>query len=82
MRSPRDLALDIVADYNRNGKPVYWSAKPYVDAMLSLDSWDESFYSDDALTCAVYAFSNLSTWRGEEARAIKAEWKGIYARLR
>lgn len=82
MRSPRDLALDIRADYARKGKPVHYSAKPYVDAMAQLDSWFESFHADDALTCAVYAFSNLSTWRGDEARAIKAEWKAIYARLR
>ena len=60
------------------GAPNWWAyAKPYVDAMLSLDSIDDNYYYDSGRSVVLYLLSNLSYWRGETARAIKAELKSI-----
>ena len=76
-RSPREIARDIQSDYMDRGKNVPEYARPYIDAMLCLDSWDSSFFHDDAVSVARYGMSNLSGWRGEKAREIKAEVKAI-----
>jgi hypothetical protein len=72
-RSLSDIAREIIADYRSKGKPVHFSAVPYVDAMRSLDTMDDRFYEDDAETVVIYALSNLSTWRGETATRVKRE---------
>lgn len=71
------IAKEILADYHAQGKPVYYSAVPYVRAMLSLDSINDSYGDDSAKSIVAYALSNLSVWRGETARRIKAELKGM-----
>ena len=76
------VAREIRADYAAKGKPVYYSAKPYVDAMASLGSMEDRFYEDPALDVVIYALSNLSTWRGEVATRVKDELKAaVNARL-
>jgi hypothetical protein len=72
-----EIARDIRADYAAKGKPVYYAAKPYVDAMAQLTSINENYFADSAESVILYALSNLSTWRGEKAREVKAELKAI-----
>jgi hypothetical protein len=72
-----EIARDIRADYASKGKPVYYAAKPYVDAMAQLTSINENYFADSAESVILYALSNLSTWRGEKAREVKAELKAI-----
>lgn len=72
-RSLSAIAREIQSDYAAKGKPVHYSAKPYVDAMRSLDTMDDRFYEDDASSVVIYAVSNLSTWRGETAVRVKRE---------
>lgn len=72
-----EIAGDIRADYADKGKNVHPYAKPYVDAMAMLTSIDDSYYADSADSVVRYALSNLSTWRGEKAKAIKAELKAM-----
>jgi hypothetical protein len=50
-------------------------AKPYVQAMGSLDSVKDYYYSDSGVSICLYALSNLTYWRGEVARQVKAEIK-------
>jgi hypothetical protein len=76
-RSPRQIALDIHDDYASRGKPIPEYAAAYVIPMSTLYSWDSSYFHDDAVSIARYAMSNLNGWRGEKAREIKAEVKGI-----
>lgn len=76
-RSLSVIAREIRADYASKGKPVYYSAKPYVDAMAQLDSINDQYYADDARSVVLYALSNLSTWRGETAKAVKLELKAL-----
>ena len=54
-------------------KKFYVYAKPYVEPMLSLDSIYGNYYADSAASVVRYALSNLTGWKGDKARAIKAE---------
>lgn len=53
------------------------AAKPYLDAMFSLKSIEDKYYFDDARSIITYFLCNASSWRGEKARQIKAELKGM-----
>lgn len=72
-RSLREIAKDI---YN-TWQPVNYAARPYVDAMLYLDTMSSTFGHDDAKGIVLRFLSNASTWRGADARRIKAELKSI-----
>jgi len=67
----RQLAVEII----RNWKNIYFGARPYIAAMMELNSVDDMYGVEDGRTIVMYFLSNASTWRGPEARAIKAELK-------
>lgn len=46
---------------------------PYLEAMLSLRSIDESYGLEEGLMIVLRFLNNAHQWRGEKARAIKAE---------
>ena len=73
MRNLSELASIIEADCN--GKPWYVYAKPYVKAMRSLSTIDDVYVMDTGESVVMYALSNLTYWRGDTARAVKAELK-------
>ena len=72
-RSLNIIASEIVASWPR----VYFGAVPYLEAMLSLDSIDDKYGCDSAKSIVLYFLSNASTWRGPEAKRLKAELKAI-----
>lgn len=67
----------IASDISANWKNVYFGAVPYLEAMCTLDSVHDRYGHDDADDIVRYFLSNAKTWRGEQARAIKAELKGM-----
>ena len=77
-----EIAAEIKADYARQGKPVYFAAVPYVDAMLHLDSLRDRFFEDSADTVVLYALENLTYWRGEVATRVKTELRAALAAAR
>ena len=50
-------------------------AEPYLEAMQSLNSINDNYYFDSGKSIVLYFLGNASTWRGEDARRIKAELK-------
>lgn len=74
-RSIRAIALDIRKDWVK----VNYAAKPYLDAMLELDSINDKYYSDSAKSVVIYFLSNASSFRGEKAKALKTELKALGA---
>lgn len=72
-----DIAQDIVSDYMDRGKNVPEYARPYVDAMLTLNSVSDNYFYDSGDSIVRYALSNLTGWRGETARRVKAELKAL-----
>jgi hypothetical protein len=72
-RSLSTIANDIRVDW---AKP-YFGAVPYLDAMETLNSIRDTYYYDDAESVVRYFLANATTWKGETARAIKAELKAM-----
>lgn len=68
---------EIAADIRREWPKPYFGAVPYIDAIGSLNGIDDAYGYDDARTLVRYFLANASTWRGDAARRIKAELKGM-----
>jgi hypothetical protein len=68
------IARDIRKDW---GSKVNYAARPYLEAMLSLDSIQDAYYSDSGHSVVLYFLANAGTYRGENAKALKAELKAL-----
>jgi hypothetical protein len=77
MRAISEIAREIRADWGKQGKGVTIYAKPYLDAMSSLNSINDNYYLDSADSVVRYFLANASTWRGEKAKEIKKELKSL-----
>lgn len=60
-------------------KNVYFGAVPYLEAMLELDTSDlnANYFYDKAADVVRYFLANAQTFRGADARRIKAELKAM-----
>ncbi len=67
----------IAREISREWKNVNYAAKPYLQAMHSLDSVKDSYYEDSAKSIVSYFLCNASGYRGEAAKAHKAALKLI-----
>jgi len=68
---------EIAAEIRHDWLKVNYAAKPYLDAMATLESASDSYGYDTAKSIVLYFLSNASSWRGETAKRIKAELKGL-----
>jgi len=73
MRSIATIAYEIKKDWSN----VNYAAKPYLDAMTALNAIDDDYYYDSGKSVVRYCLSNASSWRGDKAKAIKAELKAM-----
>lgn len=73
LRPLYDLAGIIESEIRE--QPWYYYAKPYVEALYSLGTTADNYGADTGKSIVLYALSNLSSWRGETAKAVKAELK-------
>jgi hypothetical protein len=69
-----EIAREIRADW---GPKVNFGARPYLDAMASLGSINDAYGADSADMIVRYFLGNAGTWRGEVAKRVKAELKGM-----
>lgn len=67
----------IAAEISKDWKKVNFAAKPYLEAMYSLDSITDKYIMDSGKSIVAYFLSNASTWRGETAKRIKKELNDI-----
>ena len=67
----------IARDIKRVWVKPYFGAKPYLDAMMSLDSINGRFYEDSAESVVMYFLANASTFRGNDAKVLKLELKNL-----
>jgi hypothetical protein len=72
-RELREIAKEIREDWQR----PYFGAVPYLDAMATLDTVEQSYGADDGRAIVAYFLANAATWRGPVAREVKAELKGL-----
>ena len=67
----------IARDIKANWQNISPHAKPYLDAMLELNSITDNYCMDSASSVVLYFLSNASGWRGPDAKRVKAELKGM-----
>ena len=68
------IANEIRKDW---GAKVYFGAKPYLDAMATLNSIEDNYIMDSGKSIVLYFLANAGTWRGETAKRIKKELKSL-----
>jgi hypothetical protein len=68
---------DIAEEIRANWANVYFGAEPYLDAMGALDTIQDSFFLDSGDSIVRYFLANASSWRGDVARRVKAELRGL-----
>ena len=71
---------EIAKDILQHWKNPYFGAKPYIQAMLLINSAepDAPYLAESAEDIVAYFLANATSFRGEDARRIKAELKKQY----
>jgi hypothetical protein len=64
---------ELASMIRRDWKNVYFGAKPYLDALGTLDSIGDNYGMDSGRSIVAYFLANATTWRGPVAKAIKLE---------
>lgn len=72
-RTVKAIAREISADWAK----VNYAAAPYLDAMGDLNSVDDDYGYDSGRSVILYFLSNASSYRGDTARKLKAELRGM-----
>ena len=62
----------IIAD---NWSKVHFAASPYLAAMFSLNSIHDNYGFDSGRSIVLYFLGNATSWKGDVAKAVKAELK-------
>lgn len=75
-KTVRPLSI-IAAEISASWKNVNYAAIPYLSAMRSLNTITDSYGYEDASSIVLYFLSNATSWRGDDARRIKAELKAL-----
>ena len=57
----------------RNWRGVNYAAEPYLAAMGTLDNIKDDYYLDSGASVVLYFLCNSNSYRGNVARAVKAE---------
>ena len=71
------LIYVIAAEIEASWENVNYAARPYLDAMKELASIEDNYYLDSGRSVVLYFLANARSWRGDDARRIKAELKGM-----
>ena len=67
----------IANEIKKDWLKVNYAAKPYLDAMGELNHVSDNYYLDSGSSVVNYFLCNANTWRGENAKRIKAELKAM-----
>ena len=73
MRALYVIAREIRKDWTK----VNYAARPYLDAMASLDSINDQYHYDSGKSVVLYFLANAAGWRGENAKRIKTELRSM-----
>lgn len=66
---------EIASEIKALWKKPYFGAVPYLQAMLKLNSVNDKYMFEDGRSIVQYFLANAATFRGEDAKRIKAELK-------
>jgi hypothetical protein len=66
--------IDVIAgEIRQTWKKVNYAAVPYLEAMLSIKSVQDDYLFTSGKTVVIKFLGNAGTWRGEDAKRLKAE---------
>lgn len=70
-----EIAREVRQNWKKSvsGTDLNYAAKPYLDAMESLDKISDPYGMDSGTSIVAYFLSNASSWRGDKAKEIKKE---------
>ena len=66
---------EITKIINHDWQNVYFGAKPYLSAMLTLDSINDDYGLDSGKDIVTRFLSNSGQWHGDIAKTVKQELK-------
>ena len=66
---------DIARDISRAWPRPNFAAVPYLTAMRGLHSVNDAYHYDSGKSVVLYFLGNAATFKGEAAKALKAELK-------
>ena len=73
-KEPKDMSIkEIAQEIQKDWKKVNYAAKPYLEAMYSLENINDKHGLDSGKSIVAYFLLNAATWKGEVAKAIKKE---------
>ncbi len=67
----------IAEDIRKAWPKPYFGAVPYLRAMLSLSDVKDDYGADSGRSIVLYFLANAKTFRGDDARRLKAELKDM-----
>jgi hypothetical protein len=73
---PRPLC-DIGEEIHAKWTKPYFGAAPYIEAMRALTDINDSYFLDSGESIVLYFLANAGSFRGPDARRIKAELKAL-----
>jgi len=63
---------------DKKGHPaIYFGAVPYLRAMQAMQRIADNYGADTGRSVVLYFLGNATTWRGEDARRVKAELQAM-----
>lgn len=77
--SKKRTFAEVAKDIKSTWLNVYFGAVPYLEAMLTLNTSDPSamYFYDTAENVVRYFLANAQTFRGADAKRLKAELKSM-----
>ena len=76
MTTHRSLS-EIAHEISRSWRIPHFAAIPYLRAMGGLGSIHDFYGFDSGRSIVLYFLNNAGTWRGEDAKRLKAELKSM-----
>ncbi len=68
---------EIAKDIRKAWPNVHYAARPYLNAMGTISGPSDLYGIDDAKSIVIYFLGNARTFKGPEAKALKAELKKV-----
>lgn len=72
LRPISSIAYDIRKEW---GAKTNYAAKPYLSALMGFETINDNYGFDSARSVVLYFLGNAASFRGERAKALKAELK-------
>ena len=76
MTAPRTIS-SIMADVKKAWAKPNFAAVPYIAALSTLRTVNDVYIHEDARSLILYFLSNASSFRGPQAKALKAELRAL-----